>query len=223
MKGGHFFPEESPEQTAVLVNRFIAAQVNFRKGSFMKRLILDLATLTAVSLGTCLAADSADVIAIGPVHSVTAEPGVVPPGTSMIVRTKDSVKTGTAYRTTVYFASTAADILDQNGAVLIPKESPIELVVRSVSYLGPGGVGTTLLTLDIDSVAVRDVRYEVETSDERPSGGGIGVDGGAASWIGGSEDAARHVVTRGHIINVPAGILLGFPIQAPIRLRGYQR
>jgi hypothetical protein len=189
----------------------------------MKHLILDLATLAVVTLGSCLAADRAGGIAIGPVHTVTTEPGVVAPGTSLVVRTGDTVKTRKAYRSTVYFASAAADVLDQTGAVLIPKESPVELVVRPLSYLGPGGVGMTLLTLDVDAVTVRDVRYPVETHDEMPGAGGISVDSGAARWIGDSEDTARHVVTRGHGINVPAGTLLAFRIQAPIRLRGYQR
>src|SRR5580700_9167103 len=109
----------------------------------MKHLILNLATLTVVLMVNCEAADTVDVFAVGPVHTLTTESGVVPPGTSVLVRTKDAVKTGKAYRGTVYFASAAADIVDENGAVLIPRESPIELVVRSVSYLGPGGVGMT--------------------------------------------------------------------------------
>jgi hypothetical protein len=79
----------------------------------------------------------------------------------------------------------------------------------------------TLLTLDIDSVTVRDVRYPVETH-EAPGTGGIGVDRGAAKWIGGGE-AGGHVVTRGQKINVPADTFLAFEIHAPIRLRGYQR
>jgi hypothetical protein len=194
-----------------------------RKRPLMKHPILALSTLTVVALGKCIAADNAEAIAIGPVHTVTAELGVVPPGTSLVVRTKDTVKTRKAYRGTVYLATVAADILDQNGAVLIPRGSPIELVVHSLSYLGPGGAGMTLLSLDIDAVTVIDVRYPVETRDEAPGAGGIGVNRGAARWIGGSEEAARNVVTRGDRINVPADTLLAFEIEAPIRLRGYRR
>ena len=79
------------------------------------------------------------------------------------------------------------------------------------------------LTLAIEAVVARDVRYTVETEDEKPGAGGIGVNRGAAKWIGGSEDATRHVVTRGQRIDVPTGILLDFQIQEPLRLRGYQR
>jgi hypothetical protein len=189
----------------------------------MKRLVLNLATLTVVVFSNCVAADSTDVIAVGPIRTVTAESGVVPPGTSVLVRTMDAVKTNKAYRGTVYFATVATDIVDENGTVLIPSESPIELVARSISYFGPGGVGMTLLTLDIDAVVVRDVRYPVETDNERPNAGGIGIDRGGAKWIGGGEEAAHHVVTRGHNLNVPAGILLAFTIQAPIRLQGFRR
>ena len=189
----------------------------------MKHLIFSFATLTVVALGNCLAADNAGAIAISPVHAVAAEPGVVPPGTSLVVLTKDTVKTRKAYRSTVYFESVAADVLDQNGAVLIPTQSSIELVVRSLPYLGPGGVGMTLLTLDIDAVTVSGVRYPVESDDEAPGAGGIGVDRGAIRWIGGSEEATGHVVTRGRSIDVPAETLLAFQIDAPIRLRGYAR
>jgi hypothetical protein len=81
----------------------------------------------------------------------------------------------------------------------------------------------TLLTLDIDAVTVRDVRYPVETHDEAPGPGGIGVDLGAASRLGGNQEAAVQVVTRGQKIYVPADTFLAFQIQAPIRLRGYRR
>ena len=189
----------------------------------MRYPILDLAILTAVVLGHSLAADSNAVIAIDPIRTVTVEHGVVPSGTSLIVRMKDVVKTRNASRGTLYFASTATDVLDENGAVLIPRESPVELVVRSMPYLGPGGGAMTLLALDIDTIVVRDVHYPVETDNERPGPGGIGVNRGGARWIGGSDNAAGHVITRGQSINVPVGALLAFRVQAPIRLQGYQR
>ena len=188
----------------------------------MRRLIFGLATLTLLSSSSRIAADNASLIPAGPVHTVTLEPGVVRPGTALVVRTKDAVRTSKAYRSTFYFASVAEDILDQNGAVLIPRESPVELVVRSLPYLGPGGVGMTVLTLDVGAVTVSGVRYPVETDDEAPGAGGIGVERGAAKRVGG-DAASSQVAIRGRSINVPAETLLAFQIQAPIRLRGYQR
>lgn len=189
----------------------------------MKRLIFDVGVLMVMALGNSLAADDAGATAIRPIHTITVEPGVVSPGTSLVVLTQDPVKTNKAYRSTVYLASAATDILDQKGAVLIPKESPVELVVHSLAYLGPGGVGMTSLILDVEAVTVRNVRYPVETHDERPGAGGINVNRGAARWVGESGDSGSHVVTVGRDIDVPAGTLLAFRLQAPIRLRGYRR
>ena len=198
------------------------ARVVEQKRQIMKQLII-VATVTLGVLGTCIAADNTAVAKIGPVQTVTVEPGVVPSGTSIVVRTKEAVRTSSAHRSTAYLGSVAADVLDQNGGALIPRESPIELVVRSLPYLGPGGAGMTVLTLDIDAVTVGDVRYAVETNNEAPGAGGIGVNRGGVKWVGGSEDAVGHVVTRGRSINVPADTLLAFQTEAPIRLRGYQR
>lgn len=188
----------------------------------MRHLIFGLAALTLFSSSSCIAADNAEPTPIDPVRTVTLEPGVVRPGTALVVRTKDSVRTSNAYRTTVYLASVAEDILDQSGAVLVPRESPVELVVRPLPYLGPGGVGMTVLTLDVGAVTVNGERYLVESADETPGAGGIGVERGAAKLVG-QEEASSQVVTRGRSINVPAESLLAFQIQAPIRLRGYQR
>jgi hypothetical protein len=73
------------------------------------------------------------------------------------------------------------------GEVLIPKESPAELVIRQVSI--GGTKGTPHLVLDLESVTVDGHRYSVSTGDVTESGKeGIGknrrtgemVAGGAA-------------------------------------------
>src|ERR1041385_4451440 len=160
----------------------------------MRDLIFGWATLTLLSSISCIAANKAALLPIGPVRTVTLEPGVVRPGTALVVRTNDAVRTSKAYRSTIYLASVAESILDQNGTVLIPSESAVELVVRYLPYLGPGGVGMTVLTLDIGAVTVSGVRYPV--AGETPSAGGIGVERSAAKEVGGDE-ASSHVVTRG--------------------------
>src|SRR5580693_5344641 len=40
----------------------------------MRHMFFDFAALTLLALGSCVAGDTADAIAIGPVHAVTAEP-----------------------------------------------------------------------------------------------------------------------------------------------------
>jgi|SRR5579864_2637437 len=154
-------------------------------------------------LGTCRADRAASLIP-RPVRPVTAEPGIVPAGTWLVIRTNDGVNTQRAFRGTIYDASVAEDVLDQNGSILIQKESPVELVVRSLSYLGPGGVGMTELTLGVHAVSVNGVRYPVVTeTEEPPNAGGLGVDRRAAKLIGGGE-AAGQVLTIGSCISVPA-------------------
>jgi hypothetical protein len=164
----------------------------------------------------------APVPPIGPVRTVTAEPGVVPPGTQLVVRTSDTVRTRKAFRTTIYGATVAEDILDQSGTVLIPTGSPVELVVRSQPYLGPGGVGMTQLMLEVRAVTVNGFRYPVETASEAPGAGGLWLDRDAAKWVAG-DTAAGAVVTAGRRINVPVDSLLAFRIDDPIRLMGFRR
>jgi hypothetical protein len=159
---------------------------------------------------------------LGPVRTVTAEPGVVPPGTTLVVRTSDTVRTRKALRGTIYGATVAEDILDQNGTVLIPIGSPVELVVRSLPYLGPGGVGMTELKLEVRAVSVNGFRYPVATGSERPGAGGLWLDRDAAQWVAG-DTAAGEAITVGRRIYVPDDSLLAFRIDDPIRLMGFRR
>jgi hypothetical protein len=171
---------------------------------------------------TALTVAGAPLPPIGPVRTVTAEPGVVPPGTPLVVRTSDTVRTRKAFRSTIYWATVAENILDQNGNVLIPRESPVELVVRSVPYLGPGGVGMTELRLEVRAVTVNGFRYPVATGSEKPGAGGLWLDRDTAKWVAG-DTAAGAVVTAGRKIYVPTDSLLAFRIDDPIRLMGFRR
>lgn len=183
------------------------------------------AILTAATLPSCIEAGHiyrAAVLPRGPVRTVTTESGVILPRTSLVVRTNDRVITHRAFRATVYEGTVAEEVVDQNGTELIPKNSPVELVVHSMWYLGPGGVGMTELRLDLSAVTVKGVRYPVETEAELPLAGGLGLDTDAAKWVGGAEGLGP-VLTRGRRIKVPAKTLLAFQIVDPIRLQGYRR
>ncbi len=158
----------------------------------------------------------------GPVQTVTTEPGIVPPGTALVIRTNDDVITRKAYKGTVYAASVAEDVVDQHGTVLIPKGSPVELGVVSISFLGPGGQGMTELVLGVSGLTVNGVRYRVKTTGNAwDRDGGLEEARFTAKWVGGDGD--DRVVTSGRRIDVPAGTLLAFRTDDPIRLQGYQR
>jgi hypothetical protein len=190
----------------------------------MRLLIFGFTVVTAAGLSSCIGVARTDRAALppaGPVRALTAELGVVPQGTWLVVRTNDAVNADKAFRSTIYEGSVSQDVLDQNERLLIPKGSPVEMGVRSLSYLGPGGAGMTELTIDVRSVTVNGVAYPVETSGE-PNAGGLGVARFTAKWIGGG-DGQDQVLTSGRRIRVPAQSLLAFQIEDPIRLQGYQR
>jgi hypothetical protein len=180
--------------------------------------VLAMATLSACAR-TELSNRTA-VLPPGPVRTVTDEVGVVPAGTFLVIRTKDNVSARRELRGTIYDANIAEDVLDQNGIVLIPKKSPVELVVGSRSYFGPGGVGMTELILELRAVTVKGARYPVGTESGNLGFGGLGLDRDAARWVGGSA-VGGEVLTSGPRINVPARTVLAFQIVDPIRLRGF--
>ena len=183
------------------------------------------ALMTVASVGACLGQDlasPADLPPLGPVRIVAEEPGVVPAGSSLVVQTNDAVTAVRAMRATIYSANVAEDVVDQNATVLIPKDSPVELGVRSLPYLGPGGVGMTELILELRAVTVRGVRYPVATASEPPGAGGLGLERNGPKWVGGRA-AQGEALTSGPRIKVPVKTLLAFQIVEPIRLTGFRR
>ena len=146
----------------------------------------------------------------------------MPAGSSLVVQTDEAVTAVKAMRATIYTANVAEDVVDQNGTVLIPKDSPVELGVRSLPYLGPGGVGMTELILELRAVKVKGVRYPVATTSESPGAGGLGLERNGPRWVGGRATEGE-VLTNGPRIKVPAKTLLAFEIAEPIRLTGFRR
>ncbi len=148
----------------------------------------------------------------------TSDAGIVPMGTPFIIRTNAAIKTDRASQDTVYDASVVQDILDQNGNVLIPKDSGLKLVVLSFGFLGPGGAGSTELGLCAWQIVIRGVSYPIHITEPQRDGG---LSGGiyAAEWVGGA-GAKGKVLTRGHRIDVPSGALLKVQNENAIRLRG---
>jgi hypothetical protein len=163
--------------------------------------------------------DPAAAPTLGFVRIVTVESGVVPPGTQLFIRTNEVVSTNRAFRSAIYGGQVAEGVQDQNGNVVIPSMSPVELTVKKVGFLGPGGVGMWEFVLDIRAITVKDVRYEVETAEGRNRGAGFEPQGALAVA---AEGPTHHVRTSGRRINVPAGTVLKFQTAEPIRLRDYQ-
>ena len=179
-----------------------------------------IAMLALLAISRAVNAHQMDSLTPGTTRVVTIEPGVVPAGSSLIVQTQDTINTDQAYRNTTYAATLADDVVDQNGEILMPKDSSVDLVVYSFGFLGPGGAGMTELVLGVRAVAIKGVVYPAETAAP-PRDGGLSS-GHTAEWIGGA-GKAHQVLTRGNRIHVPDGALLLFRTRDPIRLKGYRR
>jgi hypothetical protein len=177
----------------------------------------------------------------GPIQAATTDRNTVPAGTSLAIRVNEDISTKEAGRT--FDAQIAQDVVNQSGAVLIPRGSRAELVVTQVS---DGGVaGTRTMELSLRSVVVNGQRRQVSTlSQEQRGDEGLGgnrrtaetVGGGAAlgallgAVLGGGKGAAigaavgaaggatAQVLTRGDEVRVPAETVLTFLLDQPMQL-----
>lgn len=167
----------------------------------------------------------------------------VPSGTKFSVRNDQAIDSQNASEGATYPATVIQAVEGSAGEVLIPKESPAELVIRQVTT--GGTAGTPRLVLDLKSVTVSGRRYRVSTQDISESGKqGIGknrrtgemVGGGAVlgtvigaiagggkgaaigALAGGAAGGGAQVLTRGKEVKVPAETILSFQLERPLHL-----
>jgi hypothetical protein len=158
-------------------------------------------------------------------------------GTQLSIRTNEAIDSKTAREGQRFSAVMEQDVLDNTGALAVPKGSDVELVIRSTE-------GSDLV-LDIDSMIVSGRRYNVSTEDlERKSREGIGankrtatmVGGGAVigavigAIVGGGKGAAigavigaaggagAQVMTKGKEVSVPSETVLSFRLEQDLYL-----
>lgn len=167
----------------------------------------------------------------------------IPIGTQLSVRTNEPIDSNTAAAGQTFSAVIAEDVLDSSGAVVIPRGSDAQLVIRSAT--GGGMTSASEMVLDVDSLTVSGTRYVVSTGDLEEQGSqGVGankrttimVGGGAAlgtligAIVGGGKGAAigaavgagaglgTQVLTKGRQVKVPAETLLNFRLDQDLRL-----
>jgi hypothetical protein len=185
----------------------------------------------------------------GPVVAQSSQPGEIPAGTELVIRTNDSIeaKAGETTQRT-YSAEVAREVESSNGTTLIPKGSPVTLAILNSQEAGT--TGTQSLELAIQSVTIGGNTYNVQSGtveqrgkeglggNERTGkmvGGGailgtlIGaVAGGAKGAVvgavaGAGAGAAAQVMTRGNEVRVPAESVLTFRNDNPIYLQGFRQ
>ena len=166
---------------------------------------------------------------------------VIPSGTQVSVRTNEGIDSKTASTGQTFSAVISQSVVDDSGAVAIPRGSPATLVIKQASA---GRIKSNELVLDMQSVSVQGRAYQVETSDLLQKGkSGVGANkrtaifagggtalgavigaiagGGKGAAIGAASGAAAgtggQVLTRGSV-KVPAETILTFRLQAPLQL-----
>jgi hypothetical protein len=168
---------------------------------------------------------------------------VLPTGTSLSVRTDESIDERNASEGRTFGASIVEDVSDGSGRVVIPRGSPATLIVRRVSEGGTLSSGNFML--DLESVRVNGRRYVVNTEDVKQGETGIGANRRTAEYVGGgavlgtllgaiagggkgaaigavagaAAGGGVQVLTKGKEIRVPAETVLKFRLEQPLRLR----
>lgn len=145
-----------------------------------------------------------------------ARADTIPPGTQLEVRPDGPVTVSKWDRGRIFTAHVARNVFARDGDVAIPEGSYAEMIVRQV--------GPDQMMLDLESVTVNGHRYVMDATgpefntDAYHNGGGLvgSIVGAIAGATGGA------VEYQGQRINVPAGAMLKFQLQAPLHVVGWE-
>jgi hypothetical protein len=179
----------------------------------------------------------------GPVYTGSSQPGLIPAGTTVEVRTNEPIEATSADAGKTFSAVIARDIVDADGKVLVPRGSPAELAVLRVNE---GGTLTSdQVELGLRSITVNGRTLTVNTETTTSGDSGLGANRRTATMVGGgallgtligaiagggkgaaigaatgaAAGAAAQVLTKGKEVKVPAESVLTFRLEQPIRLQ----
>ena len=179
-----------------------------------------------------------------PQSVVSTKTYLLPVGTEISVRAEETIDSSKGSEGQTYAAEVTKDVLDADGAVVIPNGSNAKIVIKSASK-GGRFTGQSDLVLDLRAVSVEGQEYLIGTSDLQKrgqqgvgankrtaiftgsgaaigaiigaiAGGGKGAAIGAASGAGAG--VLTQVVTKGDSIKVPAETILTFKLDRPLRV-----
>ena len=168
----------------------------------------------------------------------------VPAGALIPVRSEETIDAAIAAQGQTYAAEVTRDVTDSQGAVVIPRGSNAQIIIRSATR-GGRIKGASDLVLDLDSVSVEGRRYTLDTQDMvrkgrdgvgrnrrtaeftgggavvgsiigAIAGGGRGAAIGAAAGAGAG--AGTQIVTRGRSIRIPAETIMTFRLDTPLQV-----
>ena len=179
-----------------------------------------------------------------PESAIQTKTYTVPAGTQVSVRNEETIDSSRAVEGQTFAAEVTRDVVDADGAVVIPHGSNAQIVIRSAS--GGGRFhGKSDLAMDLESVSIDGRRYRLETVDVvkrgkdgvggnkrtakfAGSGAAIGAVIGALAGhgkgaaIGAASGAgagvAGELLTKGQAVRVPAESVITFRLEAPLRV-----
>ena len=171
------------------------------------------------------------------------QPELLPAGTQLVILTNEAIDSRAAASNQLFSAQVDQDVIDSSNELIVPKGSPAQLIIRTVSS---GGVtGSPEITLDVQSITVNGRRYNVTTSDLKQKGtGGIGANKRTAEMVGGGAvigtiigaivghgkgaaigaaagavgGAGAQVLTKGKQVIIPAETVLKFSLDQSVTL-----
>jgi hypothetical protein len=171
------------------------------------------------------------------------QPELLPAGTQIVILTNEAIDSKTASSNQLFSGQVEQDVIDSSNELIVPRGSPAQLIIRTVSS---GGItGSSDITLDIQSITVNGRRYNVTTTDLKQQGrSGLGankrtaemVGGGAAigtivgaivghgkgaaigAAVGAAGGAGAQVLTKGKQVIIPAETVLKFSLDQAVTL-----
>jgi len=176
---------------------------------------------------------------------VTSKTYELPAGTQLSVRTEETIDSSKAAEGQTFASLVTRDIHDAAGAVVIPRGSNAQIVIRSASEGGKIR-GKADLVLDLASVSIDGRRYRLSTVDlvkkgkdgigankrtAEYSGGGAAIGAIIGAIAGGGKGAAigagagagagavGQVLTKGGSIKVPVESVLTFQLDRALRVQ----
>ena len=179
-----------------------------------------------------------------PQSAVSTKTYALPAGTEIPVRTEETIDSSKGSEGQTYAAEVTKDVLDQDGAVVIPEGSNAKIVIKSVSK-GGRFTGASDLVVDLRAISVEGQEYLISAAGVQKrgnegvgankrtaiftgagaaigavigaiAGGGKGAAIGAASGAGAG--AGAQVITKGDAVRVPAETILTFKLDRPLRV-----
>lgn len=179
-----------------------------------------------------------------PIYTGSSEPGLIPAGTTLEIRTNEEINADSAAEGRTYPAELARDVVDTGGKLIAPKGSPAQLVVMKVT--DGGRVTSGQIELGLRSLTVNGQTYLVETATSATGERGLGKNRRTAEMVGGgavlgtvlgaaagggkgaaigalagaAAGAAAQVLTKGKEVRVPVETVLNFRLDQPVRLAG---